>query len=82
MDFDDLEGLKKKKRKIRGDRGQPATNPPLIKLVFYSEIGNSKLMGIVSGKTYLCLSEIPVFIGSENGYLLNNFPYLYGVRKV
>ena len=56
MDFDDLKGLKKKKRKIKGDRGQPTTNPPMIKLVSYSEIGNSKLMGIVSRKklTFVC----------------------------
>ena len=36
-------------------------------------------MEIVSEKTYLCLSEIRAFIGSENSYLLDNFPYLYGV---
>jgi len=82
MDFDDVEGLKKKKQKVRGDRGWPVTNPPMIKLVFPSEIGNSKLVGIVSGKTYFGLSESRAFIASENGYLLDNFPYLYGVRKV
>ena len=31
--FDDLEGLKKKKKNIRGDRGWPTTNPPMMKLV-------------------------------------------------
>jgi len=64
MDFGDFEGLKKKKRKIRGDRGRPTINPPIMKLVSYFEIGNSKLMRIVSRKTYLYLSEIRVFIGS------------------
>ena len=31
--FDDLEGLKKKKQRIRGDQGWPATNPSMMKLV-------------------------------------------------
>ena len=32
-DFNDLEGLKMKKIKIRGDQGWSATNPPMMKLV-------------------------------------------------
>ena len=32
-DFDDLEGLKKKKTNIKGDWGWPATNPPMMNLV-------------------------------------------------
>ena len=33
MGFDDLEGLKNKKQKIRGEWGWLATNPPMMKLV-------------------------------------------------
>ena len=29
-----LKGLKRKKHKIKGDWGEPAKNPPMLKLVF------------------------------------------------
>ena len=35
VDFDELEGLKKKRHKIRGDQGRPATNPSMVKLVSF-----------------------------------------------
>ena len=33
--------LERKKHKIKGDRGKPTKNPPMIKLVFSLELKNS-----------------------------------------
>ena len=41
MGLDCLEGLKRKKHKIKGDWGELAKNPPILKLVFSLEIRNS-----------------------------------------
>ena len=36
-----LEGLKRKKHMIKGDWGEPAKNPSMLKLVFSLELRNS-----------------------------------------
>ena len=41
MGLDCLEGLKRKKHKIKGDCGELAKNPSMLKLVFSLEIRNS-----------------------------------------
>jgi len=66
-----LEGLKKKKHKIKGDRGKPAKNPPMLKLVFSLGLKNFNFR---SGK------NLPLFDMDESfyskfwsGYLFSNF---------
>ena len=71
-----LLGRPEKKHKIKGDRGEPAKNPPMFKLVFPLELKNSNFRS--SGK-------LPSFHMDESfyselwcGYLFSNFLNVYG----
>ena len=62
MDFDDLEGLKKKKTKIRGDRGWLATNPPMMKLVpFFQKYRIPNFQGL----SFLGSKNAPLIVGDK-----------------
>ena len=64
MDFDELEGLKKKRHKIRGDQGRPATNPSMVKLVsFLRKQGISNLWELCVEKLTTFQSKTRVYIG-------------------
>ena len=56
---DCLEGLKRKKNKIKGDWGEPTKNPLILKLVFSLEFKNSNL-GVV--ETYFHFMWISPYI--------------------
>ena len=57
--FDDFEGLKKKKQRIRGDRGWLATNPPMMKLVSIFQNMEFQTSGDCSRK------NLPLFVGDK-----------------
>ena len=66
-----LEGLKRKKNKIKGDRDEPIKNPLMLKLVFSLELRNSNFR---SG------GNLPSFDVGESlyselwsGFLFSNF---------
>ena len=56
-----MEGLKRKKHKIKGDRGEPAENPPILKLVFSLELKN---FNFISGENLPNLIWLSPFIVS------------------
>ena len=66
-----MEGLKRKKHKIKGDQGEPAKNPLMLKLVFSLELKNSNFRS--GGK--LLSFDMDEFFYSElwSGYLFSNF---------
>ena len=53
--------MKRKKHKIKGDRGEPAKNPSNLKLVFSLKLKNSNSIMV---KTYLNLISLSPFIMS------------------
>ena len=66
-----LEGLKRKKNKIKGDRGKPIKNPLMLKLVFSLELRNSNFR---SGGN-LSSFDVDESLYSEflSGFLFGNF---------
>ena len=68
--------LEKKENKIKGDRGEPAKNLPLLKLVFFLEFKNSNFRS--SGN--LPSFDVNKSLYSElwSGYLFGNFLYMFG----
>ena len=69
-----MKGLKRKKYKIKGDRGEPAKNPPMFKLVFSLELRNSNFM---SGENLPSFDMAESFYSELwSGYLFSNF-YAY-----
>ena len=73
--------MKRKKHKIKGDQGEPAKNPPMLKSVFFLELKNSNFWGAVEN---LLLFDVDESLYSEpwSGYLIGNFLKLYGSYKV
>ena len=71
-----MEGLKRKKHKIKGDRGEPAKNPTMFKLVFSLELKNSNSM---SGENLPSFDMVESFYGKFwSGYLFSNSPNVGG----
>ena len=70
-----MEGLKRKKHKIKGDRGELAKNPPMLKLVFPLELKNYNFRS--SGN--LLSFDVDESLYSEflSGYLFSNFLDVY-----
>ena len=66
-----MKGLKRKKHKIKGDRGELTKNPLMLKLVFSLGLKNSNFK---SGEN-LPLFDTDEFFYSEfwSGYLFSNF---------
>ena len=66
-----MEGLKRKKHKIKGDQSEHAKNPPILKFVFSLELKNSNFR---SGRNLLSF-DMDEYFNSEfwNGYLFSNF---------
>ena len=73
---DCLKGLKRKKHKIKCDRGEPAKNPSILKLVLPLELKNSNFRS--SGN--LPSFDVDKSLYSElwSGYLFGNFLNVYG----
>jgi len=71
-----LKGLRRNKHKIKGDRGEPAKNSPILKLVFPPELKNSNHRN--SGN--LLSFDVVESLFSElwSGYLFSNFLDVYG----
>ena len=71
-----MEGLKRKKDKIKGDWGEPAKNPPMLKLVFFLGLKNSNFRS--SGN--LLSFDVDESLYSElwSSYLFSNFLDMYG----
>ena len=66
-----MEGLKRKKDRIKGDRGEPFKKPSMLKLVFSLELKNSNFKS--SGN--LPSFDVNESLYSEfwSGYLFSNF---------
>ena len=68
--------MKRKKHKIKGDRGEPAKNPSNLKLVFSLKLKNSNFRS--SGN--LLSFDVDKSLYSElwSGYLFSNLLDVYG----
>ena len=75
-----MEGLKRKKHKIKGDQGELAKKSPMIKLVFSLELKNSNFRD----SRNLFSFDVNESFYSElwSGYLFSNFLNVYGSFKV
>ena len=84
LDFNDLViawKAWKGKHTIKGDRGEPAKNPLMLKLVSLLNFGVPTFWEL--SKTYLHLIWMSVYIVcSWSGYLFRNFPYIWGGQRV
>ena len=67
-----LEGLKRKKHKIKGDWGESAKNPPMLKLVFPLELKNSNFKS--NGNLLRFDVDESLYREPWSGYLFSNFP--------
>ena len=66
-----MEGLKRKKHKIKGDQSEQAKNPPILKFVFSLELKNSNFKG---GRNLLSFDMDESFYSELwSGYLFSNF---------
>ena len=74
-----LEGLKRKKYKIKGDRGKPVKNPPMLKLVFSLKLKNSNFRG--SGNLLSFDLDVSLYSEPWSGYLFSNFVKCTEVRR-
>ena len=66
-----MEGLKRKKYKIKGDRGEPAKNLSMLKLVFSLELKNSNFRD--SGNLLSFGVDESLYSELWSGYLFSNF---------
>ena len=73
---DYLEGLKRKKHKIKSDQGELAKNPSILKLVFPLELKNSNCRS--SGNLHSFYVDKSLYSKFWNGYLFGNFLNMYG----
>ena len=75
-----MEGLKRKKHEIKGDWGESAKNPSMLKLVFPLELKNSNFRS--SGNLPLVNVDESLYSELWSGYLFSNFLNVYGSFKV
>ena len=66
----------RKKNKIKGDRGELAKNPPMLKLVFPLELKNSNFGS--SGNLLSFDVDKSLYSELRSGYLFGNFHNVYG----
>ena len=71
-----MEGLKRKKYKFKGDWGELAKNPSILKLVFSLELKNSNFRG--SGNLLSFDVDESLYSEPWSGYLFSNFLNVYG----
>ena len=71
-----LEGPKRKKHKINGDWGEPAKNPPILKLVLSLEFKNSNFRN--GGNLPSFDMDESFYSKIWSSYLFSNFLNVYG----
>ena len=71
-----LLGRPEKKHKIKGDRGEPAKNPPMFKLVFPLELKNSNFRS--SGNLLRFDVNESLYRELWSSYLFSNLPNICG----
>ena len=70
------EGLRRRKQWIKGDRGGPAKNPPMLKLVFvFQKLRNSQLFWNSENLTLFCL-DVSLYSRPYSSYLFGQRPII------